>query len=110
MRNNITLSSVYGQLERPNAQTREIYHDLKKLMDNFLTITELKYQNEQVQKGCLYLAYAKDLDVGYIYTLFKKPTDSVRELYETILKKQTEYKYTEVAKWNPFTKCFVKTL
>lgn len=108
--NGLTIDSIYQQLYKPNAQIQTIYNDLKKLINNFMTVTELKYQNEQVQIGCLLLAKAENLDVNYIYGLFKNPTKSVQELYESILKIQAEYTMTQVAKWNPMARRFEKTM
>jgi hypothetical protein len=108
--NGMTLDSMYQQLKKPDAQTKIIYCDLKKLIDNFTTITELKYQDEQVQMGCLLLAKAENLDVNHIFELFKNPSQNVREWYESILKHQAEYAYTKVSQWNPMTKRFDKEM
>lgn len=108
--NVMTLDSMYQQLKKPDVQTKTIYSDLKRLIDNFMTITELKYQNEQVQIGCLKLAKAENLDVNYIYGLFQNPTKDVQDLYENILKHQAEYTYTKVSQWNPMTRQFEKNM
>lgn len=108
--NGLTIDSIYQQLYKPNAQIQTIYNDLKKLINNFMTVTELKYQNEQVQAGCLKLAQAENLDVNYIYGLFKNPTKSVQELYESILRYQAECIRTQVVKWNPMARRFEKTM
>lgn len=108
--NGMTLDSMYQQLKKPDAQTKTIYRDLKKLIDNFMTITELKYQDEQVQMGCLLLAKAEKLDVNYVYGLFRNPSKAVQEWYESILKNQAEYTMTQVAKWNPMARRFDKEM
>lgn len=108
--NGMTLDSMYQQLKKPDAQTKTIYCDLKKLIDNFMTITELKYQDEQVQMGCLLLAKAEKLDVNYVYGLFRNPSKAVQEWYESILKNQAEYTMTQVAKWNPMARRFDKEM
>ena len=79
-------------------------------MKNILTITNLEYQDEQVQLGCLYLAKAENLDVNHIFELFKNPSQNVREWYESILKHQAEYTYTKISQWNPITKRFDKEM
>lgn len=108
--NGMTLDSMYQQLKKPSAQIQQIYYDLKKMIDNFMTITELKYQDEQVQIGCLLLAKAENLDVNYIYGLFRNPTKAVQDWYESILRNQAEYTMTQVAKWNPMARRFEKTM
>ena len=108
--NCMTLDFMYQQLKKPSAQIQQIYYDLKKLIDNFMTITELKYQDEQVQMGCLLLAKAENLDVNYVYGLFRNPSKAVQEWYESILKIQAEYTMTQVAKWNPMARRFEKTM
>ncbi len=106
----VTLDSMYQTLKKPNAQTTDTYRKLKDLMKNILTITNLEYQDEQVQLGCLYLAKAENLDVNHIFELFKNPSQNVREWYESILKHQAEYAYTKVSQWNPMTKRFDKEM
>ena len=106
----VTLDSMYQTLKKPNAQTTDTYRKLKDLMKNILTITNLEYQDEQVQLGCLYLAKAENLDVNHIFELFKNPSQNVREWYESILKHQAEYTYTRVSQWNPLTKRFEKEM
>ena len=108
--NGITLDSMYQMLKKPNAQITAVYHDLKNIMKNILTITNLEYQDEQVQLGCLYLAKAENLDVNHIFELFKNPSQNVREWYESILKHQAEYTYTKISQWNPITKRFDKEM
>ncbi len=105
-----TLGSILKGLKKPNIETMNVYSKLRFLIDNIMTITELEYQNEQVQIGCLRLAEAENLDVNHIYGLFKNPSANVRQRYEVILKKQAEYAYTKVSQWNPMTKRFDKQL
>jgi hypothetical protein len=82
------LSSVYRGLLNPDANITRIYGSLTKLYDTLSGVTELPYQNEQIQLGCLYIARAKNLDVARIFKMFNNPPQNVQELYADILQHQ----------------------
>ena len=86
-----SLSSVYKGLLNPDANITKIYGSLTKLYDTVSVITELPYQNEQVQLGCLYLARARNMDVARMFQMFHNPSQKVQDLYADILQQQMSH-------------------
>lgn len=90
------LDSVYEQMHNVMPEAHEVYEYLKKLYCDFPNITKLKYQNEQIQYGLLYLAEARQIDVHKIFTLFHNPSKDVLNIYNWVLKRQAEETVREI--------------
>ena len=95
-KSSITLDSVYERLKNIMPQTSRIYKDLQAIYQNFPNIINLKYQNDQVHKGLLELARAKQVDARKIFALFQTPSKDVIDVYHFVLERQAEQIASEI--------------